>query len=201
MDLSTVLNASEVIGISRLGSGKYNLVRFEVLESVVTVDGQNYTATVSSGKLTIAVTKRARFISTVTEKGRSKVIDEVTPDSKTTDVDEALLVLSSVEKNDESSHESIVNKVVSEVSGHAGKLKVNRIIIHPFARAIIHPFAHLFADLSKPETALEVLKLSEEGLIQCGFEVIRTPFGWFNSLELKAKGHPLSRVARVISNS
>ena len=57
MDLSTVLNASEVIGISRLGSGKYNLVRFEVLESVVTVGGQNYTATVSSGKLTIAVTR------------------------------------------------------------------------------------------------------------------------------------------------
>jgi hypothetical protein len=57
MDLSTVLNASEVIGISRLGAGKYNLVRFEVLESVVTVDGQNYTATVSSGKLNIAVTR------------------------------------------------------------------------------------------------------------------------------------------------
>jgi hypothetical protein len=57
MDLSTVLNASEVIGISRLGSGKYNLVRFEVLESLVTVDGQNYTAMVSGGKLTIAVTR------------------------------------------------------------------------------------------------------------------------------------------------
>ncbi len=56
MDLSTVLNASEVIGMSRLGPGKYNLVRFEVLDSVVTVGGQNYTATVSSGKLTIAVT-------------------------------------------------------------------------------------------------------------------------------------------------
>ncbi len=134
-----------------------------------------------------------RFISTVSEKGRSKVIEEVTPDSRTADVDEALLVLASVEKNDESSHDSVVNKVVSEVSGHARKLKVNRIILHPFA--------HLFADLSTPETALEILKLSEEGLIQRGFEVIRTPFGWFNSLELKAKGHPLSRVARVISSS
>ncbi len=134
-----------------------------------------------------------RFISTVTEKGRSKVIEEVTPDSKTTDVNDALLILVSVEKNDESSHESVVEKAVSEVSGHARKLKVNRIILQPFA--------HLFADLSKPETALEILKLSEEGLVQHGFEVIRTPFGWFNSLELKAKGHPLSRVARVISSS
>ena len=133
-----------------------------------------------------------RFTSTVTEKGRSKVIEEVKPDSKTTDVGEALLVLASVEKNDESSHESVVKKVVSEISEHAGKLKVHRIILHPFA--------HLFADLSRPETALEIFKLSEEGLVQLDFEVIRTPFGWFNSLELKAKGHPLSRVARVISS-
>jgi threonyl-tRNA synthetase len=134
-----------------------------------------------------------RFISTVTEKGRSKVIEDINPDSKTTDVDEALLVLASVEKNDESSHKSVVKKVVSEISEHARKLKVHRIILHPFA--------HLFADLSKPETALEILKLSEKGLIQSDFEVVRTPFGWFNSLELKAKGHPLSRVARVISSS
>jgi threonyl-tRNA synthetase len=134
-----------------------------------------------------------RFISTVTEKGRSKVIEDINPDSKTTDVGEALLVLASVEKNDESSHESVVNKAVSEISEHARKLKVQRIILHPFA--------HLFADLSKPETALEILKLSEKGLIQRDFEVVRTPFGWFNSLELKAKGHPLSRVARVISSS
>lgn len=133
-----------------------------------------------------------RFISVVTKKGRSKVVEEINSDTKRTDVDEALLVLASVEKNDESSHIIIVNKVVSEISEHARRLKVRRIILHPFA--------HLFAELSKPEIALEVLKLAEEGLLQSGFEVIRTPFGWFNTLEIKAKGHPLSRVARVVSS-
>ncbi len=57
LDLSTVLNASEVIGSTQLGSGMYNLIRFEVLESIVTVGEQNFTATVSSGRLTIAITK------------------------------------------------------------------------------------------------------------------------------------------------
>jgi hypothetical protein len=76
MDLSTVLNASEVIGISRLKSGMYNLVRFEVLESVVTVGGQNYTATVSSGKLTIAVTRGGVNI----EEGQtSHLVIDITP--------------------------------------------------------------------------------------------------------------------------
>lgn len=134
-----------------------------------------------------------RFISTVTEKGRSKIIEEVTPDSKTADVNEALLVLASVEKNDESYRESVVKKAVSEISKHASRLKIQKIILHPFA--------HLFADLSKPKIALEILKLSERGLVQRDFEVIRTPFGWFNTLEIKAKGHPLSRVAKVISSS
>ena len=93
-----------------------------------------------------------RFISTITEKGRSKIIEEINPDSKTTDVDEALLVLVSVEKNDESSHENVVNNAVSEIAGQARKLKVNRILLHPFA--------HLFADLSNPKTARARIKLN-----------------------------------------
>ena len=31
-----------------------------------------------------------------------------------------------------------------------------------------------------------------------GFLVFRLPFGWFNELEMKAKGHPLSRISRII---
>ncbi len=133
------------------------------------------------------------FISTVTERGRSKVVQKVKLESRTTEVDNALLVLVSVEKTDESSHEIVVKRAVREISEHAWTLQIHKIILHPFAL--------LFADLSKPETALEVLKLTEECLIQRDFEVFRTPFGWLDSMELKAKGHPLSRVARVISRS
>ncbi|MFQ6076023.1 MAG: threonyl-tRNA synthetase editing domain-containing protein, partial [Candidatus Bathyarchaeia archaeon] len=59
--------------------------------------------------------------------------------------------------------------------------------------------AHLFGELSTPEVAIKTLMLTEEGLVQHGFKVTRTPFGWFNTLELRAKGHPLSRVARRVS--
>ncbi len=31
-----------------------------------------------------------------------------------------------------------------------------------------------------------------------GYVVVRIPFGWFNELEMRAKGHPLSRIARMI---
>ena len=129
-----------------------------------------------------------RFCSTITERGRSKIIEDY--NAKTIEVDEALLILTSVEKQDEANQDKISEKAVDEISKLARKLKVKVIVLHPFA--------HLFADMSSAEVALETLKLMEIRLNKNGFKVVRTPFGWFNTLELKAKGHPLSRVARTI---
>ncbi|MER3406462.1 MAG: hypothetical protein C4289_15920 [Chloroflexota bacterium] len=63
---------------------------------------------------------------------------------------------------------------------------------------VLHSFAHLFAELAEPTTAVQVLDLVRARLEQQGYAVTRTPFGWFNTLEIKAKGHPLSRVARTV---
>ena len=131
------------------------------------------------------------FSSTITEKGRSKIFEEVSPNSKTIRVDEALLVLTSVEKIDENNFQ-ISEKAAEEIAQQANQLKVNTIVLHPFA--------HLFAELSKPEVAIKLLKKIEKSLLKNGFNAVRTPFGWFNSLEIKAKGHQFSRVARIISD-
>lgn len=55
VDLKETLNASKTLGIAELQAGTYNLVRFEILEAKVTVDGMNYTTPVESGKLNIAI--------------------------------------------------------------------------------------------------------------------------------------------------
>jgi len=128
------------------------------------------------------------FSSTITERGRSKVIEDPLP--KTTEVGEALVVLAGVEKRDETNPEDVSRKAVEEVAKIGHQLKVKTIVIHPFA--------HLFGELSKPEVAIKAMKLIEEGLVKNGFTAIRTPFGWFNTLELRAKGHPLSRVAKKV---
>jgi threonyl-tRNA synthetase len=129
------------------------------------------------------------FRCTVTQKGRSKIVEE--PNSKTTDVKDALLVLASVEKRDEANPLEVSRRTVEEIVTLGHRLKVDQIVLHPFA--------HLFGQLSTPEVAVKTLELTKEGLTARGFTVTRTPFGWFNTLELKAKGHPLSRVARTIT--
>lgn len=128
------------------------------------------------------------FVCRITEKGRSPVIEPI--GERETRVGESILVLASVEKSDESQPVVIAERAAKLLSEHAHKLKVNAIVLHSFA--------HLFAELAAPEIAVQVLKEIETRLIAQSFAVIRTPFGWFNELEIKAKGHPLSRLARVI---
>ena len=38
----------------------------------------------------------------------------------------------------------------------------------------------------------------QEDLLKERYTVLGPPFGWFNELEIKAKGHPLSRISRRI---
>jgi hypothetical protein len=57
IELSTAVNVSKTIGQKSLQAGKYNLVRFQILDSIVTVEGKNYTATVGSGEITISITE------------------------------------------------------------------------------------------------------------------------------------------------
>ena len=130
-----------------------------------------------------------RFKCVITERGRSKLVEEYT-DSET-EVAEALLVLASVEKSDEAAPMSVAAKAADEIANLALTLKAQVIVLHSFA--------HLFGELSSPQTAIAVLKTTEANLQHKNLKVIRTPFGWFNTLDIQAKGHPLSRVARTIT--
>jgi len=128
------------------------------------------------------------FSSKITQKGRSKLIEPY--DDPTTQVDEALVLLTSVEKGDEAAPDVVADRAAEEIGRLAGNLKVGTVVLHSFA--------HLFAELSAPDVAVQVMKDVEGRLRARGFTVIRTPFGYFNTLDIKAKGHPYSRVARII---
>jgi threonyl-tRNA synthetase len=129
------------------------------------------------------------FCCTITTKGRSKVYEAY--DEPVTRVDEALVVLASVEKGDEREPALVAQRAAREIMTLASQLKV--------ATVVLHPFAHLFAELSTPETAIDVLSRTQQELLTAGMQSQRTPFGWFNTLQIDAKGHPLSRVARTVT--
>ena len=129
------------------------------------------------------------FCCTITEKGRSKVFESY--QAPVTRVGEALVVLSSIEKGDEQNPSLVARRASGEIAKLTSRLKVTTVVLHPFA--------HLFAELGSPEVAIDILKCTQQELTAVGLRTIRTPFGWFSSLRIDAKGHPLSRVARIVT--
>ena len=57
----------------------------------------------------------------------------------------------------------------------------------------------MFADLAKPEDAVAMLSELSKRLEDRKFSVCRLSFGMFYEIELKAKGHRLARISRIIS--
>ena len=125
----------------------------------------------------------------VTKKGRSKIIEEITEENREGRIEDALVLFISMEKRDEEDP-NLIEKGVSEIEKITSQLKVTNLVILPFA--------HLFSQLSSLEYAFDSFKKMESILNSKNYSVIRLPFGWFNELEMKAKGHPLSRISRII---
>jgi Archaea-specific editing domain of threonyl-tRNA synthetase len=129
------------------------------------------------------------FCCTITTKGRSSVCEPY--DDPVTRVDEALVVLASVERGDERDPALVAQRAAAEIINLTTQLKVKTVVLHPFA--------HLFATLSTPDVAIAVLCQTHEALVAACLQSYRTPFGWFNTLQIDAKGHPISRVARIVT--
>jgi threonyl-tRNA synthetase len=121
------------------------------------------------------------------ERGRSKVADS---EPRTVEVGESLVVFAAAEKRDEPEAEAVAERATAAILDVA-KQTGARVVV-------LHSFSHLFAELSAPATAKQILDSMEARLTAAGYEIQQTAFGWFNRLEMKAKGHPLSRVARQV---
>ena len=106
-------------------------------------------------------------------------------EKKETRIEEVLLLLTAVEEGD---NEALAEKAVDDVRAFLGKLKVNRILIYPYA--------HLSSNLAKPAEALQILKAMEAYAKQKGVETYRAPFGWNKQFAVSVKGHPLAEQSR-----
>ncbi len=127
------------------------------------------------------------FRAVPSDAGRSTLVEQGQP----LQTGEALLVFASFEKQDERDSARVVGKAAEEIAGIASQLKVRSIVLNPFA--------HLFGDLASPKAVIDMLGELRSKLAERGLEVHRLAFGIFYEIELKAKGHRLARVSRIVS--
>jgi threonyl-tRNA synthetase len=100
-------------------------------------------------------------------------------------VEEVVVLFTAIEEGDNT---AMAQKAINDVRAFLGKLKVNRILIYPFA--------HLSSKLSQPSEALKVIKAMEAFAKEKSIETYRAPFGWNKQFTISIKGHPLAEQAR-----
>jgi threonyl-tRNA synthetase len=101
-------------------------------------------------------------------------------------VEEVVVLFTAIEEGDDA---ALAQKAIDDVHAFLEKLKVNRVLIYPFA--------HLSSNLSKPSEALKLVKTMEAYAKQKGIETYRAPFGWNKQFTISIKGHPLAEQARA----
>ncbi|MCK5625482.1 threonine--tRNA ligase [Candidatus Bathyarchaeota archaeon] len=103
-------------------------------------------------------------------------------------IEQVMVLFVAIEKED---NITIVNEAIEELHDFLKNIKLNRILIYPFA--------HLSSNLSKPAVALELLKELEKKAKNKQIETFRAPFGWTKQFTISIKGHPLAEQSRSYS--
>lgn len=122
------------------------------------------------------------------ERGRSKIADT---EPRAVSINEGLVVFAAVEQSDEAEPATVAARAAAAIASVARQLGAHDIVLHSFA--------HLFVEkLSSPQVARDVLTQTQRLLETENYAVSQSAFGWFNRMEIRAKGHPYSRVARQV---
>jgi threonyl-tRNA synthetase len=109
------------------------------------------------------------------------------PSKSSKKIDELIVALVAVEKDDD---ESLTDEVGTELKAYGHMIKCDNLLIYPYA--------HLSSDLADPSTAQLLLNSIEQKSINLFKTVNRAPFGWTKSFNIKIKGHPLAEQAKTI---
>ncbi len=123
-------------------------------------------------------------------KKKTKFAEEPLEDSGPQRVEEVLVVFTSVEKEDEEDKAEVVKRYLSNLKDITDQLQTKRVLIYPYV--------HLTSSPSSPVFARDLVKDLETAVRNEGYEVTRSPFGWYKSFVISAKGHPLSELSREI---
>lgn len=115
-----------------------------------------------------------------------KNIDNLAPDQKLEgESKDCLVVLIAIEKGDNLETVKLLSEDIKSISEQINTKNI-----------VLYPYAHLSKDLGSPELAVELLNRTEKELK--GFKIVKAPFGYYKTFELKVKGHPLSELSREI---
>ena len=102
-------------------------------------------------------------------------------------LEDIVVLFTAVEEGDDT---PVAKKAIDEVQVFLERLKLNRILIYPYA--------HLSSNLATPAEALRIVKIMEAHAKEKDIETYHAPFGWNKQFTISIKGHPLAEQSRAI---
>ena len=105
-------------------------------------------------------------------------------------VEDALVVMYSVEKSDEDKLDGVVAAALANVKDVAGQVKAEKVVLYPYA--------HLSNQLASPAKAQLAGEKLKKATVEAGYQVTTAPFGWYKMFDIRVKGHPLAELSRTI---
>ncbi|HLD81269.1 MAG TPA: threonyl-tRNA synthetase editing domain-containing protein [archaeon] len=117
-------------------------------------------------------------------------IAEPNPPHRSGEFKDVVAALTCVEQKDEQRKDSVKQSFAQELATFCDRIKCKKVVLYPYA--------HLSRSLSKPAFAKDLLQDLEVELAAQGFEVHRSPFGWYKEFKIECKGHPLSEAFRDV---
>ncbi|MCL5680061.1 MAG: threonine--tRNA ligase [Candidatus Marsarchaeota archaeon] len=106
-------------------------------------------------------------------------------DEKSAHVDNALVLLTTIEKGDNA---EIAKKAMEAAIEFAKKQKLEKLVLYPFA--------HLGDNLEEPKKAMEIFRDMRKIVDGSGIEGVYAPFGWNKKWQIEIKGHPLAEQSK-----
>jgi threonyl-tRNA synthetase len=117
--------------------------------------------------------------------------EEIDEKDRAMAADEVLVCFATVEARDEADPDGIAASAVKEIRDVAAKVDTKRLVLYPYA--------HLSSSLGGPAVSRRILASVAASLKTEGFQVVASPFGWYKSFKISAKGHPLSELSREVT--
>ncbi len=101
-------------------------------------------------------------------------------------MDDAVVVFFHVEAADQEKRGKVIQKFVKNIKWLCGKFSTRNVVLHSFN--------HLSSSKASPEFSLEVLEETRRRLDRTGYQLLVTPFGYFNEFAMQVAGDSLAKV-------
>ena len=116
----------------------------------------------------------------------AKSLTTVPDASKNETIKDAVVVFFHVEAEDVEKSSKVVQKFVKNVKWLCGKFAVKNVVLHSFN--------HLSSSKAEPDFSKEILDEVVLRLERTDYQVMVTPFGYFNEFNLHVAGASLAKV-------